>query len=156
MHSLYLSNYCLSINKMDRFLKRLALGDSPSHAKKPKSPAKQGIISAAFRAQEFKPYFPDSSGKMFCHATQRIKSPNKLNVRASKCYRYSAFLTHYFEKLPHVYRTFYFLKDMRHRIKLKNTALKYRLWNVRVVSCQLKTQFKPHFMFSRHNIIPMN
>ena len=40
----------------------------------------------------------------------------------------TACLPHYFEKLPHVYRIFSFLKDMRHRIILKklphvNTAL---------------------------------
>ena len=46
---------------MDRFLKRSALGDkSPGPAKKSKSYAKQGNISAAFSALEFKVYFYDS------------------------------------------------------------------------------------------------
>ena len=65
------NRYCLPIinqlNYMDRFLKWPALGDkSQSHTKKPKSDAKQGNISAAFRVQEFKAYFYDSVGKMFC------------------------------------------------------------------------------------------
>ena len=52
---------------MDRFLKRPADGEaSPSPSKKMKKDAKQGNISAAFRAQEFKTHFYESGGKLFC------------------------------------------------------------------------------------------
>ena len=54
---------------MDQFLKRPANGDaSPSPSKKPKKDAKQGKISAAFRAQEFKTHYYESGGKLFCKA----------------------------------------------------------------------------------------
>ena len=74
--TMYLLNQCLSIinqfNNMERFLKLLAPGDmSSSSAKKPKSDAKQGVISPTFRALEFKAYFYDSAASM-SHRCRKI------------------------------------------------------------------------------------
>ena len=57
------------VKNMDWFPQFWIPGDtSLNPAKKPKtkSDAEQGNISAAFRAQDFKSYFYDSDGKMFC------------------------------------------------------------------------------------------
>ena len=57
---------------MDRFLKcpRANELSSPNNcvvpSKKPKPCAKQGDVSAAYRAQEFGSHFYESGGKLFC------------------------------------------------------------------------------------------
>ena len=57
---------------MDRFLKRPRANElsSPNNcvvpSKKPKPCAKQGDVSAAYRAQEFGSHFYESGGKLFC------------------------------------------------------------------------------------------
>ena len=70
---------------MDRFLKRptpavdtSSVNSNPS--KKPKPSAKQGDVSAAFRAQEFGRNFYDSGGKMFCKPCNTVVDHTRKSV----------------------------------------------------------------------------
>ena len=74
---------------MDRFLKRLtpavdtsSVNSNPS--KKPKPSAKQGDVSAAFRAQEFGRNFYDSGGKMFCKPCNTVVDHTRKSVAWSR------------------------------------------------------------------------
>ena len=70
---------------MDRFLKRptpavdtSSVNSNPS--KKPKPSAKQGDVSAAFRAQEFGRNFYVSGGKMFCKPCNTVVDHTRKSV----------------------------------------------------------------------------
>ena len=99
-----------------RFLKRSAPGDSSTNlVTKPKSDAKQGKISAAFRAQEFKAFFKSPSKQVSYMWGQAnviviIKQLNN-GICANWKKKRSIFAAYYicpiFEKeLPHIFSIF--------------------------------------------------
>ena len=106
-----------------RFLKRSAPGDSSTNlVTKPKSDAKQGKISAAFRAQEFKAFFKSPSKQvsyMWGQANVIVIIKQLNNGICANWKKNAPYLPHiiyvpFLKKNCRIYSAFFNKKNMQH------------------------------------------